>query len=70
MRLCNKLKLTLMASAVVLAFGASPAMAAGTQAFGSFRTSATGRLHVTGNGHASVSVAQTLSINEERAISF
>jgi hypothetical protein len=57
-----------MASAVVtLVFGATPALAAGTQGFG---TCTIGDDCVAAAGHASVSVTGTLTINEERAISF
>jgi hypothetical protein len=56
---------SLMASAVtVLAFGAAPAMA--STPFGT----CTGTDCVTATGHASVSVTSTLTINEQRAISF
>jgi hypothetical protein len=59
-----------MASAVVaLAFGAAPALAvtAGLQPFGACNTATD---CTTGAGHASVSVTSTLTINEQRAISF
>jgi len=59
-----------MASAVALTLGTGQAMAAGTQVFGSCDGSGGGGVCVTGNGHASVSVADTLTINEQRAISF
>jgi hypothetical protein len=58
----------LLASAVtMLAFGAAPAMA--NTPFGNC-VGLLGTDCTTANGHASVSVTSTLSVNEERAISF
>jgi hypothetical protein len=71
MRLSKRVQRTLMASAVaVLAFGAAPAMAATVDTpFGSCAGDATHDC-VTATGHASASMVTTLTINEQRAISF
>ncbi len=70
MSLSKQLRRTVMASAVaVLSFGAAPAMAADTGAFGAC-TGVAGTDCTTALGHASISVTDTLSINEMRALSF
>jgi hypothetical protein len=71
MKLSKKVQRTLMASAVMLVAGAGSAKAAAPvdEPFGAC-TGALGTDCVAGTGHASVSISNTLSINEMRAISF
>jgi hypothetical protein len=72
MKLSKKVQRILMASAVVLAMGTGGALADGTNptALGTCNGAAGANDCVTANGHVSVSVTNSLTINEMRAISF